>query len=239
MCPANYINWGWSSLQPKCKSYNHHYVSILEEVWYRKWGETAFAPCYGVFTGFISYCICRCQCGADKEWHYTDEHAVDLDHPPQEQWDCRTHTESFPGTSYGTICFTGFGKEASKSAPVSIPSNQVHWTKSQTISNRSKEMLRFTNVRKSFFTSKLFREFRDKKVANSVDWTLVWLSRQWAWLRRGYWCYRRLIDWLIDWKSKWTLPLLTFTKVYTSGGSRNWHGTHLHTDDRLLASTTT
>ena len=30
-------------------------------------------------------------------------------------------------------------------------------------------------------------------------WTLIWLSRHWAWLRRGYWRYRRLIDWLIDW----------------------------------------
>ena len=30
-------------------------------------------------------------------------------------------------------------------------------------------------------------------------WTLIWLSRHWAWLRRGYWRYRSLIDWLIDW----------------------------------------
>ena len=29
-------------------------------------------------------------------------------------------------------------------------------------------------------------------------WALIWLSRQWAWLRRGYWRYRNLIDWLID-----------------------------------------
>ena len=29
-------------------------------------------------------------------------------------------------------------------------------------------------------------------------WTLIWLSRHWAWLCRGYWCYRSLIDWLID-----------------------------------------
>ena len=28
-------------------------------------------------------------------------------------------------------------------------------------------------------------------------WTLTWLSRHWAWLRRGYWPYRSLIDWLI------------------------------------------
>ena len=30
-------------------------------------------------------------------------------------------------------------------------------------------------------------------------WTLIWLSHHWAWLRRGYWRYRSLIDWLIDW----------------------------------------
>ena len=30
-------------------------------------------------------------------------------------------------------------------------------------------------------------------------WTLIWLSRHWAWLRQGYWHYRSLIDWLIDW----------------------------------------
>ena len=30
-------------------------------------------------------------------------------------------------------------------------------------------------------------------------WTPIWLSRHWAWLRRGYWRYRDLIDWLIDW----------------------------------------
>ena len=28
-------------------------------------------------------------------------------------------------------------------------------------------------------------------------WTLIWLSRHWAWLRRGYWRYRTLIDWFI------------------------------------------
>ena len=27
----------------------------------------------------------------------------------------------------------------------------------------------------------------------------AWLLRHWAWLRRGYWRYRSLIDWLIDW----------------------------------------
>ena len=27
-------------------------------------------------------------------------------------------------------------------------------------------------------------------------WTPIWLLRHWAWLRRGYWRYRNLIDWL-------------------------------------------
>ena len=30
-------------------------------------------------------------------------------------------------------------------------------------------------------------------------WTLIRLLRHWAWLRRGYWRYRTLIDWLLDW----------------------------------------
>ena len=29
-------------------------------------------------------------------------------------------------------------------------------------------------------------------------WTLIRLSRHWAWLRRGYWCYRSLIDWYMN-----------------------------------------
>ena len=29
-------------------------------------------------------------------------------------------------------------------------------------------------------------------------WTLVQLLRHWAWLCWGYWCFRNLIDWLID-----------------------------------------
>ena len=28
-------------------------------------------------------------------------------------------------------------------------------------------------------------------------WTPIWLLRHWTWLRRGYWRYRNLIDWLI------------------------------------------
>ena len=30
-------------------------------------------------------------------------------------------------------------------------------------------------------------------------WTLIQLSHHWAWLCWGYWHYRNLIDWLIDW----------------------------------------
>ena len=33
-------------------------------------------------------------------------------------------------------------------------------------------------------------------------WTLIRLSRHWAWLCRGYWCYRSFIDWLLDWTCK-------------------------------------
>ena len=29
-------------------------------------------------------------------------------------------------------------------------------------------------------------------------WTLIWLSRQWAWLHQGHWRYRSLIDWLLS-----------------------------------------
>ena len=29
-------------------------------------------------------------------------------------------------------------------------------------------------------------------------WTLIWLSRHWAWISWGYWRYRNLIDWLIE-----------------------------------------
>ena len=33
-------------------------------------------------------------------------------------------------------------------------------------------------------------------------WTLIWLSLHWAWLHRGYWCCRSLIDWSIDWSRR-------------------------------------
>ena len=35
-------------------------------------------------------------------------------------------------------------------------------------------------------------------------WTLIRLSHHWAWLRRGYWRCRPLIDWLIDWLIEWS-----------------------------------
>ena len=41
-------------------------------------------------------------------------------------------------------------------------------------------------------------------------WTLIWLSRHWAWLRRGYWRYKTLIDWLIGWLIDWFYQLLLF-----------------------------
>ena len=34
-------------------------------------------------------------------------------------------------------------------------------------------------------------------------WALIWMSRHWAWLRRGYWRYRNLVGWLIDWLILW------------------------------------
>ena len=37
-------------------------------------------------------------------------------------------------------------------------------------------------------------------------WTLIWLLRHWAWLRWGYWRYRSLIDWLIDWLIRVSYP---------------------------------
>ena len=32
-------------------------------------------------------------------------------------------------------------------------------------------------------------------------WTLIRLLHHWAWLCRGYWRYRNLIDWFIDWSA--------------------------------------
>ena len=42
-------------------------------------------------------------------------------------------------------------------------------------------------------------------------WTPIHLLCHWAWLLWGYWCYRNLIDWLIDWlKLSWNFYLATY-----------------------------
>ena len=38
-----------------------------------------------------------------------------------------------------------------------------------------------------------------ERLKRLLIWTPIWLLRHWAWLLRGYWRYRNLIDWLIDW----------------------------------------
>ena len=43
-------------------------------------------------------------------------------------------------------------------------------------------------------------------------WTPIWLLRHWAWLRRGYWRYRNLIDWLID-TTFWNLFTVSLWQV--------------------------
>ena len=42
-------------------------------------------------------------------------------------------------------------------------------------------------------------------------WTPIRLARHWAWLRRRYWRYRNLTDWLIDW-------LIAYEETYSSRG---------------------
>ena len=42
-------------------------------------------------------------------------------------------------------------------------------------------------------------------------WTLIWLSRHWAWLCRGYWRYWRLIDWFIDFLKQSFVPTCSQT----------------------------
>ena len=37
-----------------------------------------------------------------------------------------------------------------------------------------------------------------ERLQRLLIWTPIWLLRHWVWLRRGYWRYRNLIDWLID-----------------------------------------
>ena len=46
-----------------------------------------------------------------------------------------------------------------------------------------------------------------KRLQRLRIWTPIWLLRHWAWLRRGYWCYRNLIDWLIDWIRRLQSPI--------------------------------
>ena len=52
-------------------------------------------------------------------------------------------------------------------------------------------------------------------------WTPIWLLRHWAWLRRGYWRYRNLIDWLIDvWPAPINLQAIYNAKLYSPGARR-------------------
>ena len=56
-------------------------------------------------------------------------------------------------------------------------------------------------------------------------WTLIWLSRHWAWVHRGYWCYICLFEWLID-------PLLQFrfnSKTYFANCSPGMDSFNLYT----------
>ena len=53
-----------------------------------------------------------------------------------------------------------------------------------------------------------------KRSFSSCCWALIWMSCHWAWLRRGYWRYRNLIDWLIDW--------LIFPMPFTEINWRNY-----------------
>ena len=45
-------------------------------------------------------------------------------------------------------------------------------------------------------------------------WRLIWLSSHWAWLRRGYWRYRSLIDALIYWFIG--TPLISYYRLNVS-----------------------
>ena len=58
-------------------------------------------------------------------------------------------------------------------------------------------------------------------------WTQIWLSRHWAWLCRGYWHYRSLIDWLMC-----MLVNVSVCVNITHGISTHsdfWFHTHAHT----------
>ena len=70
-------------------------------------------------------------------------------------------------------------------------------------------------------------------------WTLIWLLYPWAWLLRGYWRYRNLIDCivcLLQWQKYCNLIVsvpVIFRSPVLSGGSTSWEheeqpGTRLH-----------
>ena len=52
-------------------------------------------------------------------------------------------------------------------------------------------------------------------------WTPIWLLSHWVWLRRGYWCYRNLIDWLIAKKR-------VFCALFLLSGNMSLHINGLH-----------
>ena len=56
-------------------------------------------------------------------------------------------------------------------------------------------------------------------------WTPIWLLGHWAWLRRGYWRYRKLIDWLIDWWVSFALwfPLCPWFSLFLLADSLGIH----------------
>ena len=41
------------------------------------------------------------------------------------------------------------------------------------------------------------------ELLHRICWTPIRLPGHWAWLRPGYWCYRNLMDWLIE--TSWTI----------------------------------
>ena len=67
-----------------------------------------------------------------------------------------------------------------------------------------------THVTSRHHFTKLFPRF--------CCWALIWLSYHWAWLRRGYWRYRSLIDWLIG----WSLRKFRYLYMWAEFSSRQW-----------------
>ena len=66
-------------------------------------------------------------------------------------------------------------------------------------------------------------------------WTLIWLSHHWAWPRQENWCYRSLIDWLIDHH----IPIVSehfegSTMVIWSPIEQGWPIIHIATWERKL-----